>query len=166
MHLLQSCHAAHNHRVIRHDAVLRKLGQWLERENYDVQMEPHIPTGHTFVKPDLLLQKNGRYSVLDLCIPYESDKHALHRAEQFKADKYKAYEADVRRYITSRGLATPVGDIAFLGAAIGARGGIRTATAKLLGKMGIRGRGIGILTSMAIEGSIKILRTLRVQTTN
>ncbi|XP_042220642.1 uncharacterized protein LOC121873576 [Homarus americanus] len=30
MHLLQSCRAAQNHRVSRHDEVLKKLGQWLE----------------------------------------------------------------------------------------------------------------------------------------
>ncbi|XP_042221143.1 uncharacterized protein LOC121865689 [Homarus americanus] len=108
-------------------------------------------------------RKNGQYSVLDVCVPFESDINTLRLAEQHKIDKYRAHEVDIRRFIANNSSLPPVAAVNFLGVAFGARGGIRPATIKLLSRLGIRRAGIEILVTMAIEGSINILRSLRLQ---
>ncbi|XP_042215671.1 uncharacterized protein LOC121861841 [Homarus americanus] len=108
-------------------------------------------------------RKNGQYSVLDVCVPFESDINNLRLAEQHKIDKYRAHEVDIRRFIANNSSLPPVAAVNFLGVAFGARGGIRPATIKLLSRLGIRRAGIEILVTMAIEGSINILRSLRLQ---
>ncbi|XP_042236605.1 uncharacterized protein LOC121875917 [Homarus americanus] len=140
-----------------------RLKQWLQGEGFHVLLEPRVQSGHTFVKPDLILQKNGQYSVLDVCVPFESDINTLRLAEQHKIDKYRAHEVDIGRFIANNSSLPPVAAVNFLGVAFGARGGIRPATIKLLSRLGIRRAGIEILVTMAIEGSINILRSLRLQ---
>ena len=105
--------------------------------------------------------RDGRTVVADLCIPWERSSQALVDAENAKRVKYSPYEQDVRRYLTQNDTfpGQPL-DIEFHGVAVGARGGVRPSTKRLLGTMGIRHGAIMVVQDMAIRSSVGMLNYL------
>ena len=85
--------------------------------------EPTIRSGHTVIRPDLVIQKDDSVRVLDLCVPWERLVDALARAEDAKVERYRPCDADIRRYIGQSDLfAGHDGDIEYHGVAVrGAR---------------------------------------------
>ena len=103
--------------------------------------EPTIRSGHTVIRPDLVIQKDDSVKVLDLCVPWERSVDALARAEDAKVERYRPCDADIRRYIRQSDLfAGHDGDIEYRGVAVGARGGIQCSDQAVAGHLGDRTR--------------------------
>ena len=63
-HISQECELSHGRRVARHDKIARKIAATLRR-NWLVEMEPHIPTGRSYLKPDVVAMNKTETVVLD-----------------------------------------------------------------------------------------------------
>ena len=162
MHLIQKCPSLHQHRVRRHNDLLSQVTTWMRQRQYECRVEPRIPTGNTFIKPDLIASKDGEFLVIDLCCPWEKERETLQLAESAKVAKYSAYDIDIRRYLRQEEEVQVNADtrISYHGLAVGARGGIRNATRKFLRQLGIGQGGSKTLATMAIERSIAMVAFL------
>jgi len=132
------------------------MATWLRAEEYDVLVEPTIPSGHTVIRPDLIIKKGGEVRVLDLCVPWESSGTSLEVAEQAKVRRYAPLDQDIRAF-----LRTPFGviegPISYHGVAVGARGAMRRQTERLLASLGLRKGACTVFKDMAIRASISMM---------
>ena len=138
-----------------------KNDTWLNQIGWTVVSEPTIRSGHTVIRPDLVIQKDDSVKVLDLCVSWERSVDALARAEDAKVERYRPCDADIRCYIGQSDLfAGHDGDIEYRGVAIGARGGIQARTRQLLGTLGIGRGAVALMQELAIRGSVSMLNYL------
>ena len=159
-HLLQRCPVLRHHRVRRH-IILAKMTTWLNQIGWTVVSEPTIRSGHTAIRPDLVIQKDDSVRVLDLFVPWERSVDALARAEDAKVERYRPCDADMRHYIGQSDLfAGHDGDIEYHGVAVGSRGGIQARTRRLLGTLGIGHGAVALMQELAIRGSVSMLNYL------
>ena len=158
-HLLQRCPVLRHHRVRRHNRILAKMTTWLNQIGWTVVSEPTIRSGHTVIRPDLVIQKDDSVRVLDLFVPWERSVDAL--AKDAKVERYRPFDADIHRYIGQSDLfAGHDGDIEYHRVAVGARGGIQARTRRLLGTLGIRRGAVALIQELAIRGSVSMLNYL------
>ena len=98
---------------------------------------------------------------MDLCIPWERGTHTLVEAENAKVTKYQPRDLDVRRYLDRSEIFTGrTVDVEYRGVAIGARGGVRGATKRMLQTLGIGHGAVVVMQDMAIRGSVAMLNYL------
>ena len=159
MHILQTCPSLRHNRTRRHDELARIIAKWCREDRHTVVEEPRIPVGHTFIKPDFVIRVGDEIHVVDLCVPYETGRNALERAERAKETKYRQYDDAIKRFVGGHeGLREARGHLSYHGIAIGARGGIRPATKRFLRSLGVRAQGARRLCRMAIEKSVTMIR--------
>ena len=143
MHVLQTCPTLRQNRIRRHDELAKLITRWCLENRHTVMTEPRIPVGHTYIKPDFVIRVGNEIKVIDLCVPYETGGNALARAEQAKVEKYRQYNLEICRFVeANEELGRAGGRPSYHGIAIGARGGIRPATRRLLSTLGIRRQGV------------------------
>ena len=95
-HISQVCSTTHGLRIDRHNKFAKKLATKLRAKGWSLELEPRIPAGGTFLKPDIVaLHPSGKAVVLDPCICQDS-VNTLRELEAAKTAKY-AVEA-VRNY--------------------------------------------------------------------
>lgn len=67
-HVLQRCGVTHDGRCARHNRVMRDVEKKLRRESRNSWLEPIIPAGQSFIKPDIVLLDEGKLTVLDIAV--------------------------------------------------------------------------------------------------
>lgn len=67
-HILQVCETTHDARCACHNRVLRHLAHLFHRDGVHCWVEPIIPSGPSFIKPDLVVDWNKELWVLDVAI--------------------------------------------------------------------------------------------------
>jgi hypothetical protein len=67
-HILQTCWKTHDARCARHNRIARELAKRLRRLGYIVFEELRIPTTTSFIKPDLIVIREGQATVLDVSV--------------------------------------------------------------------------------------------------
>uniref|UniRef100_A0A0V0JC37 Retrovirus-related Pol polyprotein from type-2 retrotransposable element R2DM n=1 Tax=Schistocephalus solidus TaxID=70667 RepID=A0A0V0JC37_SCHSO len=70
-HILQFCQLTHQARVWRHNQVMKLLATKLVKRGHKVLLEPHIPEGRTFRKPDIVVCGEDGLTVVDIAIAGE-----------------------------------------------------------------------------------------------
>ena len=85
-HILQVCWRTQNHRIFRHNNILRMIANKLRKLKFDVILEPRIPHKLSFLKPDIVAIKDREVYVLDPSIVAAS--RDLNLAEEDKTRKY------------------------------------------------------------------------------
>ena len=131
---------------------------WLNQIGWTEVSEPTIRSGHTVIRPDLVIQKDDSMRVLDLFVPWERSVDAL--AKDAKVERYCPFDADIRRYIGQSDLfAGHDGDIEYHRVAVGALGGIQDRTRRLLGTLGIGRGAVALMQELTIRGSYPCLIT-------
>ena len=94
-HILQSCPRTHLSRVARHDRVLNALIGRCKKKGWTVVKEPRIPTPSGYLKPDLVLAKDGRTLVLDVTVSCDNGLTQAYSAKvaKYNLDKVKVWAA-------------------------------------------------------------------------
>ena len=62
-HMLQTCGRTHGLRSLRHNSLLGMLKKTLCRSGFICTVEPRIPKGSTFLKPDLVAYRDGGHQI-------------------------------------------------------------------------------------------------------
>ena len=136
-HIYQVCQLTHGLRVGRHDTFVKKIRSSVNRIGYRSLMEPRIPVGQSFVKPDLIIWKGDRVYVIDPIISNDVVSLELRAQEKtaiYGIDPVKNFALDQAR---------PPGDtdwggiIKVTGITVNNRGAISTTSCKVLKEIGI-----------------------------
>ena len=87
-HLVQTCPRMHDLRIVRHNEVCKLLESSLVKHGYTVIREPRIPSGNSYLKPDLLCfhKHSAEWALLDPII--SSDRANLEDYRRRKIEKY------------------------------------------------------------------------------
>lgn len=95
-HVIQECHRTHGGRIMRHNIVSKGLSKLFSNNGYNVLEEPRISTVEGNRKPDLVLFKNGKATILDVQVV--SGYRDLNEAHE-KKKRYYALNNDVIRFV-------------------------------------------------------------------
>ena len=86
-HISQVCAKTHGMRVKRHDDVVSYVARGLRGKGHTVMVEPVVPYGASFLKPDLVvLRAGGGADILDVQIV--ADSFSMNGAHESKVRKY------------------------------------------------------------------------------
>ncbi len=87
-HLLQVCPRVHGLRIQRHNEICQSLGKALQKLGWNVFYEPHMKSGTSFVKPDLvcLSKEECRMVIIDPIVAV--DNANLNDVAEGKVTKY------------------------------------------------------------------------------
>lgn len=64
-HIIQKCHRTHGGRIVRHDEIVKAVGNSLERKGWTVQYKRLYPISVGPRKPDITAFKDGRCAIID-----------------------------------------------------------------------------------------------------
>lgn len=67
-HVMQECDQSFGQRVTRHNYLVNKISQFPNTNNFNVKIEPIIPTRGTFCKPDIMAVKSNTAYIIDIAI--------------------------------------------------------------------------------------------------
>lgn len=148
-HISQVCGVTYGQRIQRHNALVKSLQRGLNACGWECQVEPKIPHGNTFVKPDIVARRGSSVVVLDPCITGDSDAYL----SQMCAEKVAKYSTQsVRDYCTKlqQDDGKEMKDFKVMGLPVTYRGDILTSTSTELTALGIRKRYIAYLCFGAV----------------
>nr|VZI51615.1 unnamed protein product [Spirometra erinaceieuropaei] len=149
-HILQCCEVTHHARVWRHNLVMTLLAELLMRNGRNLLIEPHVPEGSSFCKPDIVISTENSITVIDVAVARED---IMDRVYADKERRYSTEEVQVNlRRILSKPANTPVYHIP---AVFSARGTISSRSESLLGSLGLSTSDLSDLCLAVIRGSLK-----------
>jgi hypothetical protein len=85
-HILQICPKSQGMRIERHNNLCKWIAGAVKAKGWSVQMEPRIPSGRTYLKPDMVFVKGRRVIVVDPTVV--ADKFDMSMAYTLKHSKY------------------------------------------------------------------------------
>lgn len=85
-HIIQRCHMTHGGRILRHNAVIEANGKELSEIGYRVKLERRYPTQSGTRKPEMVVERDGKVSILDAQII--SASQSLYKWHKHKCEKY------------------------------------------------------------------------------
>ena len=91
-HMLQVCPVNHGLRIERHENIVQSLRRTFLRKGKRVEVEPRVPSGRSFLKPDLVVFDQKSAYVLDPSIV--ADGFDLEEALRTKRQKYGTEEVE------------------------------------------------------------------------
>ena len=134
-HVSQICSVTYGQRIKRHNDLMASLKRGLVAAGWECQIEPRIPSGTTFLKPDIVARKGNSVVVLDPAITGDSEAYLRDVAAK-KVAKYS--NQAVRDYCTKlQGVDGKI-DFKVIGVPITYRGDMLSSTSSELLSLGIR----------------------------
>ncbi|KAL7053802.1 hypothetical protein AAHC03_026805 [Spirometra sp. Aus1] len=70
-HILQCCQVTHHAPVLQHNLVMKLLAGRLMSDGRDLLIEPHVPEGNSFCKPDIVTSTENSITVIDVAVARE-----------------------------------------------------------------------------------------------
>ncbi|KAL7053868.1 hypothetical protein AAHC03_026750 [Spirometra sp. Aus1] len=111
---------------------MKLLAERLMSDGRDLLIEPHVPEGNSFCKPDIVMSTENSITVIDVAVAGED---IMDRVYAGKDRRYSAEEVEVNlRRILTKPANTPVSHIP---AVFSARGTISSRSESLLRSLGL-----------------------------
>ncbi|KAL7053741.1 hypothetical protein AAHC03_026817 [Spirometra sp. Aus1] len=130
-HILQCCQVTHRARVWRHNLAMKLLASKLIARGHEVLVEPHIPEGQTFKKPDIVVCADDRLTVVDVAV---ADEDLMDTVYAGKTRHYSTVEVEGNlRRILGKPADFPVSHAPAIFSSRGALSPRSEASLKLLG---------------------------------
>ena len=160
-HLMSRCDISKEMRRIRHDRIMDKLAEQLRKNNYEVILEPLIPSKPSDKKPDIVAYHREKHKVLVWDPTVTGDLRDLDEAEYKKREKYDV--EDVHKWLNEK---FPSGSkygsrrltIEVSGIALNWRGAWSEYSYEALREEGLTKKFIELLSMIVLEESHKIWR--------
>ena len=128
-HIVQQCHRSHGGRIERHDNIVKVLSKHFEVRNYEkIEMEPRFRTVVGLRKPDLLIIKNGKATIIDVQIV---NGHSMEQFNDTKVSKYRDITG-IDELVKTKYRTFNVHTVEFHAVTISYKGVIEKTTSKLL----------------------------------
>ena len=150
-HILQKCSHTHDARCRRHNEVMNAIAQQVQSPHTEVMVEPIVPHGSTFMKPDLIIVRGSVAYVADVTI---SSPTNVEPAYANKVEKYGNPEAlaSIKLYLSSR--YPTVTDVKQTPVVITSNGLLHRKSDKILENLGLRKHHRASLCYKAMLGSL------------
>nr|VZI26362.1 unnamed protein product [Spirometra erinaceieuropaei] len=88
-HTLQSCQVTKDARIWRHNNIMKTAAAKMRRNKSDVLLEPHVPEGSSYCKPDIVVCEKGAIHVIDVAVAGEG---YMDRVYTGKVNRYSTAE--------------------------------------------------------------------------
>ena len=168
-HVLQQCSKTHGARIERHDLIVARLRGRLEDLGYSVTQEPVIPSGDSYLKPDLIGwldhssargPREGSICVLDVQVVATANILPLRERYLQKVRKYAI--PDVEAFCT-RAVSSPrtSSELQVHGITVTWNGVLVKEPARALRSLGLTAADLSKLAADAVFGSARILGMYR-----
>ncbi|KAL7053992.1 hypothetical protein AAHC03_026631 [Spirometra sp. Aus1] len=149
-HILQSCQVTKDARIWRHNSIIKSAAAKMRRNKTDVLLEPHVPEGSSYCKPNIVVCEKGAIHVIDVAVAGEG---YMDRVYTGKVNRYSTAEiANNLRAIFGKPSDYPV---LHKPAIFSSRGGILRSSERHLKTVGLTDYDISDLCVCAIRGSLK-----------
>ncbi|MGL5294698.1 MAG: hypothetical protein ACRC9V_13200 [Aeromonas sp.] len=146
-HILQKCARTHDVRCARHNRVMRLVCKKLRRTDHDISVEPVVPCLGTYIKPDIVVHRTERLTVLDITVV---SGYRLRESWDLKAQKYGGVDCmEAMRAWWGVGL-----KIDHLPVIVSSRGVMYGPTGRGLRRLGFTTRDVMDICLSAIQGSL------------
>lgn len=86
-HILQRCLACHDARCARHNRIVQKVAHALKRKALEVLVEPVIPDGKSYCKPDIVCRQGEKVYVMDVAVAQGNQVTPVYDGKKSKYDK-------------------------------------------------------------------------------
>ncbi|VDN15476.1 unnamed protein product [Dibothriocephalus latus] len=149
IHILQCCRVTQTARLGRHNNVMNLLRERLAKIHPSVLLEPRIPEGSKFCKPDIILLNESSATVIDVAVAGED---CMEKRYTGKIERYSAAEIEANiRQTFAKPSDFP---ITHMPAVFSARGTVYARTERGLRTLGLSKFDISDLALEAIRGSV------------
>lgn len=146
-HIVQQCQRTHGGRVLRHDRVVDMLYGLLDnRDNIKVIKEPHFKTRVGLRKPDLLITKGEKTTVLDVQVVSGRNTERDHDTKCSKYREIPGFEELVKRKCATR-------TVEFQALTITYKGLIGKKTSEMLYKLNINEQFKFLMVTSVLRGA-------------
>lgn len=116
-HILQVCSTTHGLRIGRHDSLCKWIAGAVRARGWTVHVEPRVPCGRTFLKPDLICVRGSRVVIIDPTIVADnfdmltaySDKH-----QKYSNESVFSYAKELTRGLIDEGETLSVSVVPFV----------------------------------------------------
>lgn len=147
-HILQICEITHDARCARHNRVVKLLEKMLKTKGEKIWVEPIIPAGKSFIKPDLILETGKQHLILDVSVVSNPRMEYTYR---LKTEKYGSKEntGAIRAWMEKD---APLKHMPII---ISGQGLMYGQSGRGLRNLGLTARDISDLCLLTIQGSLK-----------
>jgi len=159
-HISQSCARTYPMRTKRHDSLLDYIEKCVKRNRLEYVREPAIPTADGIRRPDLIVAKNNRVTIIDLTIT--SDHVPMSVACNLKIDYYN--KEDVLTWTRAKFPCYP--EVAVNAVVLNWRGAVHTDSHELLKELGIHLNDQRILAVRCLTYTANMFKFFRRSTTH
>ncbi|MGL5224717.1 MAG: hypothetical protein ACRC8Q_05215 [Aeromonas sp.] len=151
-HILQRCAKTHDVRCARHNRIVRLVCKKLKRKEQSFSVEPIIPRARTHIKPDIIVHRTERLTIMDVTVVAG---YRLHKSWDIKIKKYGGEESKEAMGAWSGSEV----EVDHLPIVISSRGLIFGPTGRGLRRLGFTSTDIMDLALCTLQGSINTYDT-------
>ena len=155
-HILQRCAVSHDARCARHNRLVRRVATTLRRQGREVLVEPVIPTGKTFCKPDIVFRSGNTAIICDVTVVAGQ---RLIESWDLKVRKYGSAEIEQAVVKLLRRSEEEVLQVLHAPIVLSYRGMLLQRSGKMLRSFGISNRDLVDLCLLTVVGSLKCYDT-------
>ena len=167
-HILQQCSKTHGARIERHNFIVSRLRGLLEDLGYSMTLEPVIPSGSSFLKPDLVgrletVSAGGQreVSILVLDVQVVATENILPLRERYLQKVRKYAVPDVEAYCSSHLASSNPMRLQTHGITVTWNGILAKESVAAMVSLGISMANICKVAADAVFGSVRILDVYR-----
>ncbi|XP_023225266.1 uncharacterized protein LOC111626188 [Centruroides sculpturatus] len=152
-HVINHCPPNLSQITKRHNAILDRLINAIDRKNLRIFTNQQIPDFHSACRPDLVVLNNSpkTATIIDIATPFENGEDAFNRAREEKVRKYEDLATHYRR----QGYDTYID--AFI---VGALGGYDAANEGVIQRLGISRNYAKLMRRLMVSDCIKASRDI------
>ena len=157
-HIFQVCQATHGLRVKRHDEVVDMLNSSMKRRDYVTFKEPKLKYKNTFRKPDLIISKGGKITILDPIICGDTADLNERRIQKELLYGEEVLLEEARRIVRTHDPGIQIKETIAHGIPMSFRGSLDNFTCRFLKRLGVPRRFLNLIIVRTLVNTYKMFQ--------
>lgn len=145
-HIIQQCHRTHGGRILRHDRVVKMIRDFVEVTGTSVLMEPNFRTIEGLQKPDLLITKDGKTTLVDVQIVSGNNMERDHTNKKGRYRNVQGLEQQIKDKCLSR-------EVRYEAITVSYRGIVEKRTDDVFKELGIKAQQQHMICTSILRGT-------------
>lgn len=145
-HIIQQCHRTHGGRILRHDRVVGMVKEFVERPGTTVLVESRFNTIEGLQKPDLLITREGRTTLVDVQIVSGNNMERDHTNKRNRYRNVQGMEQQIKNRCLSH-------EVRFEAITVSYRGIVEKKTDGLFKELGIKPQQQHMICTSILRGT-------------